>query len=174
MKKVLDYLKSRPVEGENETAVHRNLSEALEIDVVRMKKIVAFLAKNRLITTSTFTRYSPITRSSKTGFAINPHYHKPSKPKPMKTPTANSSAQLFKIPTKTEEPRRSLKEYPRINGLDTTSDDTYIPRVHASKVGPCSCRAPIRRIPISDMRDGTRRILCKCTRCGHGWSEGSG
>jgi len=38
--------------------------------------------------------------------------------------------------------------------------------------GMCSCGASISRIPIPDMRDGSRGVICICTNCGHRWREG--
>lgn len=51
-KRVLDYMKSGPVKGENEIAVQKNLSEVLKIDLEEVKRIIASLAKEERIENS--------------------------------------------------------------------------------------------------------------------------
>ena len=68
---LLNYLKSKPIRGDNECLLYEELGRTLKIETERIKKIVETLLREGLIMKSTFTIYSPTSKTSSSGFAIN-------------------------------------------------------------------------------------------------------
>ncbi len=102
---------------------------------------------------------------------------KVSKQKMSKKSRISSSTKITRAsikPARAQELSPSLKHSSRVNGRVMESVGEKIPSLVESSKGPCSCSWPVIRTPKSDMRNGTRTILCKCTRCGRSWTEGSG
>src|SRR3972149_10524828 len=68
--KVLNFLKFKSIEGISESSIYDHLSQELDIDVQEIRLIISSLLKKGIIKKICFINYSPITKSSYSGFKI--------------------------------------------------------------------------------------------------------